>query len=79
MFPEVYKKFYAVLAISFVLGLGAMTFLDSTDTVTGFVAQEPIAPETSSFPLGAFFFGLFVGAVAVGLVLLAIHYEHKRL
>ena len=79
MFPEAYKKFYAVLAISFVLGLGAMTFVDGSGTVTGFVVTEPVVQASAEFPLGVFFFGLFVGAVAVGLVLVLIHYEHKRL
>lgn len=74
MFPEVYKKFYTVLGVSIMLGLGAMSLSD--EGASGMVIAEQVSTTISWI---GFFFGLFVGAVAVGLVLLIIHYERQRL
>jgi len=75
MFPPSYQKFYAVLAISLVLGFGAMSFTVGEVTTTGMAVVES---EQTAFPLAIFLFGIFVGMFAVGLLLTVLHYEHKR-
>lgn len=76
MFPSSFKKFYSVLGMSFLLGLGAISFLEPTTGVTGLVTSvnEPV-----TFPWPVFLFGLFVGACAVGLMFGLIHHERNRL
>lgn len=77
MFPQSYSKFYSVLGISLVLGLGAMSFIEGDTSNTGYFVLET-ASEVA-FPWPVFLFGLFVGACAIGLVLFIFHHEHKRL
>ncbi len=75
MFPASYQKFYAVLAISLVLGFGAMSFTVGEVTTVGFAVVES---EPTEFPLAVFIFGMFVGMFAIGLLLTVLHFEHRR-
>jgi len=76
MFPTTYRKTSSIIGMSLVLGIGAMAVLQPDASATGFA----VAAETSvAFPLPVFLFGLFVGAVAGGLVFGILHHERKRL
>ena len=72
-----YQKFISILGLVLVLSIGLTSITEPSQSVTANVVDEPAANIVGvSWP--SFFFGLFIGIVAIGFVGFLVYFENKK-